>query len=61
MHTSSQPTIEINHAVYQCPCPKCHWGTLMISRIEPDGPGYELRTFECSKCGYETVLRAKGN
>ena len=39
MHTSSQPTIQTKHAVYQCPCPQCHWGTLMISRIEPDGPG----------------------
>jgi predicted RNA-binding Zn-ribbon protein involved in translation (DUF1610 family) len=58
MHTSSQPTIQTKYAVYQCPCPQCHGGTLMISRIEPHGPGYELRTFECAKCGREKVLRS---
>ena len=31
------------------PCPQCH-GTMVLSRIEPDKPGYDRRTFECPKC-----------
>jgi hypothetical protein len=39
MPTPSQPTIQTKHAVYQRSCPRCHWGTLMISRIEPEDTG----------------------
>ena len=31
------------------PCPKC--GALMgLTRIEPDTPGIDQRTFECARC-----------
>jgi hypothetical protein len=28
----------------------------MVTRIMPDRPGFEQRTFECVMCGEETVL-----
>jgi hypothetical protein len=33
---------------------------MMLSRIEPDSPGHDKRTFEC-RCGYElsTVVKYK--
>jgi hypothetical protein len=30
-------------------CPKCQ-GRTMLTRIEPDANGSDLRTFECSQC-----------
>ncbi len=34
------------------PCSRC--GTrMMLARIEPDAPGHDRRSFECSKCGNE--------
>jgi acetone carboxylase gamma subunit len=30
-------------------CPKCH-GRTVLTRIEPDPDGYDLRTFKCSEC-----------
>jgi predicted RNA-binding Zn-ribbon protein involved in translation (DUF1610 family) len=37
-------------------CPKC--GEMMALRlIEPERPGFDLRTFECPKCfGTETLV-----
>ncbi len=33
-------------------CSRC--GTrMMLARIEPDAPGHDRRSFECSKCGNE--------
>jgi hypothetical protein len=32
-------------------CPTC-WGRMMLSCIEPDCDGPDLRIFECSKCGH---------
>jgi predicted RNA-binding Zn-ribbon protein involved in translation (DUF1610 family) len=60
MHALTQParpTIQIQHLIERFPCPRCD-GYLLITRIEPDAPGYQMRTFECSKCGHEAVLRA---
>jgi hypothetical protein len=31
------------------PCTKCR-APMMLARIEPAKPGYDLRTFECSQC-----------
>ena len=38
------------------PCPKC--GALMwLTRVEPDKPDHDTRTFECPECeNSETVL-----
>jgi hypothetical protein len=30
-------------------CQKCR-GTMRLSRIEPDAPGFDKRTFECTQC-----------
>jgi DNA-directed RNA polymerase subunit M/transcription elongation factor TFIIS len=56
MHTSSELTNRSRHSIDRRPCSKCD-GHMLITRIEPDTPGRRLLTFECSKCGYETVLR----
>jgi hypothetical protein len=38
------------------PCPKCGT-TMMLTRIEPDTPGHDRRTFECAECeNSETVF-----
>lgn len=31
------------------PCVKCG-ASVVLARIEPAQPGFDLRTFECSKC-----------
>jgi hypothetical protein len=31
------------------PCTKCQ-APVVLARIEPAKPGFDLRTFECSKC-----------
>ena len=33
----------------EAPCTKC-CGKMTLARIEPAKPGYDLRTFECTKC-----------
>ena len=38
-------------------CPMC-WARMWLTRIEPDKPGYDKRTFECAQCKFtmtETV------
>jgi hypothetical protein len=57
MYTPSQAAIQVERLINRYPCPKCNW-YMSITRIEPDTPGGELRTFGCSKCGHEAVLRA---
>src|SRR4051812_47279447 len=32
-------------------CTRCHT-RMMLARIAPDGPGFEVRSFECPKCGH---------
>ena len=39
-------------------CPKCRH-PMMLTRIEPDSPGKDLRTFECQQCQHiETLVIA---
>jgi hypothetical protein len=45
---SPPPSPFIN--VVRPPCPKCGT-TMMLARIEPEEPGFDLRTFECPACG----------
>jgi hypothetical protein len=33
-------------------CPKCR-SLMLLTRIEPDRPGYDQRTFECGQCNNE--------
>lgn len=47
--TTYQPATPHSDAIERPICPRC--GTKMrLFAIEPDKPGYELHTFECSKC-----------
>lgn len=39
-------------------CPRCD-ARMRLARIEPDKPGYDLRTFECGSCGHSTSIIAK--
>ena len=34
-----------------CPCPECE-SPMLLARIDPEGPTFELRTFECVKCNH---------
>jgi hypothetical protein len=38
-------------AIQRLRCPKCQT-RMMLSRISPGPTGFELRTFDCSKCDY---------
>ena len=50
--TIYQPVTRYSAEIIRPPCPRC--GTrMMLSRIEPDDPGYDKHSFECSKCGSE--------
>jgi hypothetical protein len=53
--TSNQVSIP---AIERQPCPKCST-PMDLTRIEPDGPGTDQRTFECAKCQHleTTVVR----
>jgi endogenous inhibitor of DNA gyrase (YacG/DUF329 family) len=33
------------------PCPKCGT-TMVLARIAPHTPGYDMRTFECPACDH---------
>lgn len=50
--TKYQPATPQTDALRRPECPKCGQ-RMMLSRIEPDSPGYERRTFECARCGNE--------
>jgi len=50
--TKFQPATQRTDAIIRPSCPNC--GTrMMLSRIEPDSPGYVKHTFECSNCNHE--------
>ena len=36
-------------AIERPTCKRCQTRTV-LARISPDGPGYEVRSFECPKC-----------
>jgi hypothetical protein len=47
----SSTTHASSRAIIRPPCPKCGT-TMMLARIEPHTPGYDMRTFECPTCHY---------
>ncbi len=50
--TIYQPATPYSATIIRPPCSRC--GTrMMLARIEPDAPGHDRRSFECSKCGNE--------
>jgi transposase-like protein len=38
-------------------CPRCH-RPMIVSRIVPDQPGHETRTYRCAACGDEISEKA---
>jgi len=40
-------------------CPKCG-ATMLLTRIGPDKPGWEQRTFECQACQNEAIDIVRG-
>jgi transposase-like protein len=40
-----------SRAITRPPCPKCG-ATMMLARIAPHTPGYDMRTFECAACDH---------
>ena len=40
-------------------CPKCG-ASMLLTRIAPDGPDWEQRTFECQACQNETIDVVRG-
>ena len=49
MPSSPQPPTLFRDRLMEAPCTKCG-AKMTLARIEPDKPGYDLRTFECTKC-----------
>ena len=42
----------------QWTCPMC-WARMWLTRIEPDKPSYDKRTFECAQCKFTTTETVK--
>jgi hypothetical protein len=49
MPASPQAPTLFRDRLMEAPCTKCG-AKMTLARIEPDKPGYDLRTFECTKC-----------
>ncbi len=47
--TFSEYTLENSPNTGRPECPKCAT-QMYLARIEPEKPGYDLRTFECPMC-----------
>jgi predicted RNA-binding Zn-ribbon protein involved in translation (DUF1610 family) len=41
-------------------CPKCG-ARMFLVLIEPNDPGHEKRTYECTECGRETIELVRTN
>lgn len=50
--TIYQPATPYSASIIRPPCPKCG-AQMLLSRIEPDKPDHDKRTFECAACGHE--------
>ena len=50
--TIYQPATPYSAAIIRPPRPRCGTQTL-LSRIEPDAPHHDKRTFQCAMCGNE--------
>ncbi len=56
MKASPPPTTPLSNT--RPPCSECG-AKMWLTRIEPDRPGYEIRTFACTKCGSTETVVAK--
>lgn len=56
--TIYQPATPYSDSITRPPCTKC--GTkMLLSRIEPDEPNHDKRTFECPSCNHEHSVIVK--
>jgi hypothetical protein len=47
-----QPVAAAHISAIQRPgCPKCQHHRMLLSKLEAGPPGFDIRTFECQKCG----------
>lgn len=56
--TRFQPATSTSDATIRPPCPKCG-NEMHLARIEPEQPGHETRTFECSNCDHTVSVVAE--
>ena len=54
-----QPSSQLHDIVHPT-CPKCG-ASMWLTRIAPDGPGWEQRTFECQACQNEPIDVVRGD
>jgi hypothetical protein len=50
------PPSNLTHASARAVTRPKYGATRMLARIEPDSPGYDMRTFECPACGLSESL-----
>jgi predicted RNA-binding Zn-ribbon protein involved in translation (DUF1610 family) len=55
--SEAHSTVQTEDLTERHPCPRCG-SNMMPTRIVPNERNEEKRTFECTRCGSETVLRA---
>jgi hypothetical protein len=48
---SSNLTHASSRAITRPPCPKCG-AAMVLARIAPHTPGYDIRTFDCPACDH---------
>jgi hypothetical protein len=54
--TLAEYTLESSPIAVRPECPTCT-AQMYLARIEPEKPGFDLRTFECPRCQHlETVV-----
>jgi DNA polymerase III alpha subunit (gram-positive type) len=51
----SRPSQSTPPALERPRCPKCQ-SRMMLARIMPGPPGYDLRNFECDKCDHVLTI-----
>jgi hypothetical protein len=56
--TTYQPATPHSNSIKRPDCSKCETGMRLFG-IEPDGPRYELHSFECPKCHHIEAKRGK--
>jgi ribosomal protein S27AE len=56
--TRFQPATVESNAIVRPLCSKCGT-TMLLARIEPGEPGFDVRTFECPKCEYSEAVIVK--
>jgi hypothetical protein len=56
--TFSEYTLENSPINIRQACPECS-ALMYLARIEPEKPGFDLRTFECPRCQHVETVAVK--